>query len=166
MYFFGFLAFVVAQRLTELIISKRNEKWLREQGAIEYGRGHYAFIVLLHTMFFVSMLVEYFSSGEKLFEPIFFLMFLLLIILKIWIISSLGRYWNTRILRVPNFVAITKGPYKIILHPNYCVVIAEIAIIPLVFHLYYTAIIFSLLNAEMLFVRIREENKAWGFSKT
>lgn len=147
----------------ELLISKRNEKWLRERGAIEYGRSHYSYIVLLHAMFFISIFVENSASTEKSFEPVFLIAYVLLVIAKIWVIATLGNYWCTRILRVPNFSPIRKGPYKFFRHPNYFIVIAEIAIIPLVFHLYYTALIFSFLNAVMLFIRIREENKAWGY---
>ncbi len=75
------------------------------------------------------------------------------------VISSLGRYWNTKIFRVPGAPLIKKGPYKFFKHPNYIIVVCEIAVIPLIFHLYRTAIVFSILNAVMLSVRIKEENK-------
>ena len=78
---------------------------------------------------------------------------------KVWVIMSLGKFWNTKIYHIPNLPLVRKGPYKFIKHPNYLIVIAEIAIIPLTFHLYYTAIIFTILNAIMLSVRIKEENK-------
>ena len=93
---------------------------------------------------------------------IFLLLFILLLTFKYWVLSSLGLYWNTRIYRVPGAIAVRKGPYKLFKHPNYVDVVLEIAVIPLVFHLYYTALIFSVLNAIMLFVRIRVENKVWA----
>ncbi|WP_426671719.1 isoprenylcysteine carboxyl methyltransferase family protein [Mucilaginibacter sp. McL0603] len=162
MYFIIFILFLIIQRLTELYISKRNEKWLLSQGAIEYGREHYPYIVALHTLFIVSLMVEYYLTGGQTISYIALSLFILLLAFKYWVLSSLGTYWNTRIYRVPGAIAVKKGPYKLFKHPNYVDVVCEIAIIPLVFHLYYTAIIFSVLNAIMLSVRIRVENKVWS----
>lgn len=162
MLFIVFIIFLIVQRLTELYISKRNEKWLLSQGAIEYGREHYPYIVALHTLFIVSLIVEYYLSGGQPMSYIFLLLFILLLSFKYWVLSSLGLYWNTKIYRIPGAIAVRKGPYKIFKHPNYVDVVLEIAIIPLVFHLYYTAVIFSLLNAIMLSVRIKVENKVWA----
>jgi methyltransferase len=161
MYFALFIGFVIFQRLLELVIAKRNEKWLCSQGAVEYGQKHDPYIVMLHTLFIVSMIAEYLYR-VGVFNIVVMVVFLLLIVLKIWVISSLGRYWNTKILRVPHSIFIKKGPYKFFKHPNYIIVICEIIIIPLVFNLYFTAIIFSVLNAFMLWVRIREEEKVWA----
>ena len=161
-WFIVFIAFLVTQRLTELYISKRNEKWLIAQGAIEHGRGHYPYIVALHTSFIVSLIAEYYFTGGQPISYIALSLFILLLAFKYWVLSSLGTYWNTRIYRIPGAVAVQKGPYKLFKHPNYVDVVCEIAIIPLVFHLYYTAIIFSILNAIMLSVRISVENKAWA----
>jgi methyltransferase len=162
MIFIIFITFLIFQRFTELYISKRNEKWLLSQGAIEYGREHYPYIVALHTLFIVSLIVEYYLTGGQPTSYIFLLLFVLLLTFKYWVLSSLGLYWNTKIYRVPGAVAVRKGPYKLFKHPNYVDVVLEIAIIPLVFHLYYTAVIFSVLNAIMLSVRIKVENKVWA----
>ena len=162
MIFIIFITFLIFQRFTELYISKRNEKWLLSQGAIEYGREHYPYIVALHTLFIVSLIVEYYLTGGQPMSYIFLLLFVLLLTFKYWVVSSLGLYWNTKIYRVPGAVAVRKGPYKLFKHPNYVDVVLEIAIIPLVFHLYYTAVIFSVLNAIMLSVRIKVENKVWA----
>lgn len=162
MYFIIFIAFLVTQRFTELYISKRNEKWLLAHGAVEYGREHYPYIVALHTFFIVSMIAEYSITGGQTISILFLALFILLLIFKYWVLSSLGTYWNTRIYRVPGAVAVRKGPYKLFKHPNYVDVVCEIAIIPLVFHLYYTAVIFTVLNAIMLSVRIRVENRVWA----
>ena len=162
MYFIIFIAFLITQRFTELYISKRNERWLLSQGAIEHGREHYPYIVALHTLFVVSLIAEYYLSGGPPMSRIFLLLFVLLLIFKYWVLSSLGLYWNTKIYRIPGAVAVRKGPYKWFKHPNYVDVVLEIAIIPLVFHLYYTALIFSVLNVIMLSVRIRVENKVWA----
>lgn len=162
MYFIIFIAFLILQRLTELYISRRNQKWLLSQGAVEYGREHYPYIVALHSAFIVSLIAEYYLQGAQPVSFVALSLFILLLAFKYWVLRSLGRYWNTRIYRVPGAMAVRKGPYKLFKHPNYVDVVCEIAIIPLVFHLYYTAIIFSVLNAGMLYVRIRVEDKVWA----
>ena len=162
MYFILFILFLITQRLSELYIASRNEKWLRSQGAVEYGREHYPYIVALHTLFIISIVVEYLLRGGTPVSYVFLALFIILLLLKFWILSSLGKFWNTKIFRVPGNGPVKKGPYKFLKHPNYVDVVCEIAIIPLVFHLYYTAIIFTVLNAIMLMVRIRVENKVWA----
>ena len=160
MHFAFFIAFVIGLRLLELLIAKRNARWLLQQGAVEYGREHYPLIVALHSSFIAAMMVEYYLTPAATFRLPFFLFFLVLIGLKGWVISSLGKYWNTRIYRIAHLSLISKGPYKYIKHPNYVIVVLEIAVIPLVFGLYYTAVVFTLLNAIMLYVRISVENSA------
>jgi len=162
MYFTLFLSFFILQRISELLIARRNEKWLLQQGAIEYGKEHYPFMIALHTCFIISVIAEYFLRGQPPISWLFLVLFLLVLSFKFWALSSLGKYWNTRIYRVPGVYPVKKGPYKFLKHPNYMEVVCEIVIIPLVFHLYYTAIIFTVLNAAMLTVRIREENKVWA----
>ena len=162
MLFTVFILFIIVQRLSELYIARRNEKWLRSQGAIEYGQAHYPYIVALHTLFIVSIIVEYIWRSNLQIDYIFLLLFVLLLAFKFWTLSSLGKYWNTKIFRVPGNGPVMKGPYKLFKHPNYFDVICEIIVIPMVFHLYYTAVIFTVLNAIMLTVRIRVENKVWA----
>ena len=158
MVFVLFISFVILLRIGELILAKRNEKWILEQGAVEYGKKHYPLIVALHSLFFVSLIIEYLSQQKSSYGILLILSYFILICFKTWIILSLGKFWNTKIFRVKHFPLINKGPYKYFKHPNYLVVITEIALIPLAFHLYYTAVIFSILNAIVLFIRIKEEN--------
>lgn len=160
MIFILFVSFVILLRIAELYVARRNEKWMVQNGAVEYGKKHYPFIIALHSLFFVSLIIEYSMQQTPSFSLIFLLIYLLLIAFKVWIIASLGKFWNTKIFRIQNYPLINKGPYKYIKHPNYVIVIAEIALIPLIFQLYYTALIFTLLNAIMLTVRIKEENLA------
>jgi methyltransferase len=161
MYFIIFISFFILQRLSELFISKRNERWLLSQGAVEYGQSHYPYMIALHTLFIVSQITEYILRGGTAISWPFLVIFIVLLLFKYWTLSTLGKYWNTKIYRVPNFQPIKKGPFRYLKHPNYMEVICEIAVIPLVFNLYVTAIVFSLLNFAMLFVRIRAEEKAW-----
>lgn len=162
MYFIFFISFLILQRLSELFISSRNEKWLLSQGAIQYGQSHYPYMVSMHTLFIISIIAEYIWGNHSEFSPTFLILFLLVLSFKFWALSSLGKYWNTKIYRIPGVYPVKKGPYKLFKHPNYMEVVCEIAIIPLVFNLYYTAIVFSLLNIAMLTVRIREENRVWA----
>ncbi len=160
MVFILFISFVILLRIGELLLSKRNERWLLQHGAVEYGNKHYPFIVTLHVLFIISLIFEYSIQQTASYSLFFIVLYFVLIAFKVRVILSLGKFWNTKIYHIPNVPLLKKGPYKYSKHPNYLIVIAEIAVIPLAFHLYYTAIIFTLLNSIILFVRIREENKA------
>jgi len=159
MAFILFISFIILLRIGELILSRRNEIWLLQNGAIEYGQKHYPYIVALHVLFIVSLIIEYSTKQTASFSQFFFVLYFLLLAFKAWVITSLGKFWNTKIYHISGFPLMKNGVYKYIKHPNYLIVIAEIAVIPLVFQLYYTAIAFTVLNAIMLSVRIREENK-------
>ncbi|HTL81277.1 MAG TPA: isoprenylcysteine carboxylmethyltransferase family protein [Bacteroidia bacterium] len=159
MTFIAFISFVILLRLGELMISARNEKWLLNNGAVESGKSHYPFMVALHVLFFISLIAEFFSHTTVTFSLFFLVFYFLLLAFKTWTILSLGKFWNTKIYRIPGTPLVNRGPYKFLKHPNYLIVISEVAVIPLAFHLYFTAVIFTVLNAVMLWVRIREENK-------
>jgi methyltransferase len=159
MIFIVFILFLIFQRLAELYVSSKNEKWLLKNGAIEYGKEHYPFIVALHTLFIISLIAEYIWRDNTTVNYLLIILFFVLIIIKVIVISTLGHYWNTKIYKVPGTPPVATGIYKYIKHPNYIIVICEIAIIPLAFGLYYTAVVFTLLNAVMLYVRIKKENE-------
>lgn len=159
MIFIFFISFIILLRTSELLMSQKNEKWLLKNGAVEYGKEHYLFIVMLHTLFIVALIFEYLIKQPLSYNLLFIILYFLLISFKVWIILSLGKFWNTKIYHISNMPLIKKGPYKYLKHPNYLIVAAEIVVIPLAFNLYYTAITFTLLNMFMLIVRIKEENK-------
>lgn len=148
-------------RVGELLLAKRNERIVKAMGAKEFGQAHYRWIVLLHVAFLFSFFVETIAKGATLspWWPFLFPVFLAVQLLRIWTISSLGVFWNTKIFVVPN-VIVQKGPYRFLRHPNYVVVILEILLIPLLFRAYVTAIVFSLLNAYLLSIRISVEEQA------
>ncbi len=160
---FVFAVFAVAvQRLFELRLSRRNEQRLRARGAVEYGRGHYPAMAALHSLWLASTLVEGILRGAS--SPSWWVvpavLFLLAQPLRYWAISSLGDRWNTRILVVPGESLVRRGPYKYFAHPNYVVVVVEIFAFPMIFGAWVTAVVFSLANATLLFVRVREEERA------
>jgi Uncharacterized protein conserved in bacteria len=159
MVFIVFILFVILLRIGEMVLSRRNEVWLLQHGAIETGQRHYPAIIAMHMLFFVSLIVEYSTKQTVSFNVFLLVLFFILQAGKIWIVFSLGRFWNTKIYRIPDAPLIKKGPYRYFKHPNYMIVVIEIAVIPLMFQLVYTAIAFFLLNAIVLTVRIYEENK-------
>jgi Uncharacterized protein conserved in bacteria len=160
MVFVLFISVLICLRLGELWLSHENAKWLLQNGAVEYGRKHYPFMVALHFLFIVSLLVEYYTRQPVGYSRFFLIFYFVLVALKIWVVSSLGKFWNTKIYHIPGVPLKKNGLYAYLAHPNYIIVIAEIAVIPLVFHLYFTAVAFTILNMVMLVIRIREENKA------
>lgn len=153
---------VVIQRLIELAVARRNENWMRSQGAIEVGAAHYKWMVMMHTAFFVSLLAEVLIAGRPLpvYWPALLAIFLLMQILRIWCLSSLGKFWNTKILILPGADVQKKGPYKWIRHPNYVIVTTELLVLPIIFGAYFTAGLFFVLNLWMLSVRIPAEERA------
>jgi methyltransferase len=150
------------QRLLELWYSRRNERRLRARGAMEWGAGHYPVMVTIHALWLVSMLVEGLLRGPDIpaWWPLPVAAFLLVQPLRYWAIFSLGINWNTRVLVMPGEKLVSSGPYRYFPHPNYFVVVVEVLTFPLIFGAWITAIVFSLLNAALLFIRIRTENRA------
>ena len=132
------------------------------QGAYEVGASHYLLMILLHVSFFISLLVEVttFNLTPSPLFLVFLIMFLCVQGLRVWCLTSLGSFWNTKIIVLPGAHVVTKGPYKYLRHPNYLVVSMEIALLPLMFEAYFTAICFTILNAIMLSVRIPTEERA------
>lgn len=151
------LGFVTLQRLTELPIAAANTRRLLARGGFEVGARHYPAIVALHACWLGALWWQ--APGRPVHLP-FLGLFALLQALRVWTLRTLGARWTTRIIVVPNESLVARGPYRFVRHPNYVVVIGEIAVLPLVFGLWPTALIFSILNALMLTVRIRAENKA------
>lgn len=162
------LVFAVAcvglQRLLELRLSRRNERRARARGAVERGAGHYPWMVALHVLWLLSTLIEGLLRGPvfPVYWPVPLALFLLVQPLRYWAILSLGERWNTKVLVVPGERLVRRGPYRYLSHPNYVVVVVEVLTFPLIFGAWITALAFSMLNAALLYVRIREENLALG----
>lgn len=151
------LIFVTAQRLIELAFSQRNTTRLLREGAVEVGASHYPLIVILHIVWLGELWLWVVTGHPDFWWPAGFA-YLLVEVVRVWAMASLGRYWTTRIIVPANAKLVRRGPYKFIRHPNYCVVIAEIALLPLALGSWPMAILFSLVNAVLLTWRIRMEN--------
>lgn len=151
------LALVTLQRLGELALSRRNTARLLAQGAREHAPGHYPLLVAVHVLWLAAL---WWLAPDRRIDGFWLAMFVLLEIARIWVLATLGRRWTTRIIVLPDAPLVRGGPYRLLKHPNYWVVIGEIAVLPLVFGLWEVALVFSLLNAAVLAIRIRAENRA------
>lgn len=160
-----FVALVGVERLGELALSKRNARLAIERGGREVGQGHYRVMAVLHTLFLVACVAEvwglhrafpgvigYVALGAALGSQA----------LRYWAITTLGRRWNVRIVFVPGEGPVTTGPYRWVRHPNYVAVVMEMLAIPMIHGAWLTALVFSVANAALLFVRIRAEEAALG----
>ncbi|WP_018923609.1 isoprenylcysteine carboxyl methyltransferase family protein [Salsuginibacillus kocurii] len=158
------MIWTIGQRLIELMIAKRNEKWMKAQGAKEYGQDHYKWFIFLHAGFFLVLLAEVglIRSGLPGWWWLPFMLFLTAQMGRMWVLVSLHRYWNTKIIVLPGATPVTKGPYRFMKHPNYIIVSVEILALPLMFGAYVTAVLFTVLNAMLiLLIRIPAEEQAW-----
>ncbi len=151
------LALVTLERLFELWLANRNTNRLLARGATEHGSGHYPLLVALHITWLAAL--WWWAPGRPV-DGFWLAMFVLLVIARIWVIATLGSRWTTRIIVLPDEPLVKSGPYRWLSHPNYIVVIGEIAVLPLVFGLWEIALIFSVLNLALLAIRVRAENRA------
>ena len=151
------LAFVTAERLLELVIARVNTRRLIAQGAREHGASHYPLIFAVHAAWLITL---WLLAPAREIDGFWLALFVLLLVARVWVIATLGPRWTTRIIVLPGAPLVRGGPYRLVNHPNYWVVVGEIAVLPLVFELWAVALIFTLLNAAVLWVRVREENKA------
>jgi methyltransferase len=157
------LALVTLQRAGELVLARTNTRRLLAQGAVELSPQHYPLIVAVHTAWLVALWV--FGRHQPV-NVVALALYLLLQILRCWVLRTLGPRWTTRIIVLPGAPLVTSGPYRFLPHPNYAVVIGEIALLPLALHLPLIALVFTLLNAMALTLRIRAENRALRAAQT
>lgn len=151
------LALVTVQRLGELILSRYNTARLLARGAIEIAPGHYPLIVATHAAWLIALWVW---GRDQDVNFVALSVFILLQVFRLWVLATLGPRWTTRIVILPDASMVTSGPYRYLSHPNYAIVVAEIAVLPLALHLYLLALVFTVLNALVLGIRIRAEARA------
>ncbi len=151
------LALVTLERLAELWLAQRNTRVLLAHGALEFSPGHYPFIVLLHAFWLAGL---WWGGWQQPLNMAWLVIFLLLQVLRVWVLTTLGPRWTTRIIVQPGLALVARGPYRWVSHPNYVVVVGEIAVLPLCLGLPWYALAYSLANAAVLTIRIRAENAA------
>lgn len=152
------LGFVALQRLAELALAHRNTRRLLAQGAYEIGAGHYPLFILLHASWLLALAVTVPWSTPPSWPLL--AVFFVLQALRVWVVASLGRFWTTRIITLEQAPLVRRGPYRFVSHPNYWVVVGEIAVLPLAFGAWHVALVGSVLNALLLAHRVRVENAA------
>ena len=151
------LALVTLQRLGELALARRNTQKLLARGAIEVGASHYPLLVSVHAAWLISLWIWGRDQDVNL---VALGLFIVLQGLRVWVLAVLGPRWTTRIIVVSGEPLVRAGPYRYLSHPNYAVVASEIALLPLALHLPVLALIFTVLNAAVLVIRIRTEARA------
>ncbi|MBY5406574.1 isoprenylcysteine carboxyl methyltransferase family protein [Rhizobium leguminosarum] len=151
------LAFVTLQRLAELVLARRNTAALLARGAREVAPEHYPTMVALHAGWIIGL---WLLAPGRLVALLWFLVFMGLQVLRLWVLATLKGRWTTRIIVLPGAPLVRSGPYRFLRHPNYAIVVGEIAVLPLAFGLPLYAIVFSLFNALILHVRVKAENAA------
>jgi methyltransferase len=160
-WYLGLVLLVAAERVAELVVSLRNARWSFAQGGVESGRGHYPFMVALHTLLLAACMVE---ALNRPFIPWLGWPMLAVVLLaqalRWWCITVLGHQWNTRVIVVPGLTLVARGPYRFLRHPNYAAVVLEGIALPLVHTAWLTAVVFTALNIPLLTVRIRTEETA------
>ena len=156
------IAFLVVQRLAELGYAQWNALRLREHGGIEFGAGHYPLMVALHALWLLGLWV---LGHDRSVDPLWLTLFIALQAGRVWVIASLGRRWTTRVIVLPGAAPVARGPYRWLVHPNYLIVILEIAVVPLALGLPLFALVFSLANAALVTYRIRIENQALAWAR-
>ncbi|AIY44879.1 MULTISPECIES: isoprenylcysteine carboxyl methyltransferase family protein [Mycolicibacterium] len=159
--FTALIVLVAAERVLELVVSKRNLKWSIAQGGKEFGAGHYPVMVALHSGLLLGAVLE---ARRRRPRPVLGAIMLAVVLaaqaLRWWCITTLGRQWNTRVVVVPGAARVADGPYRMLPHPNYVAVVTEGAALPLAGGAWLTALVFTVANAVLLRTRIRVENEA------
>lgn len=161
--FTALVLLVGLERLAELVVSKRHAAWALARGGVERGRSHYPVMVVLHTGLLVGAVAEVWLAGRPFVPALGWTMLALVVLsqgLRWWCIATLGNQWNTRVVVVPGLQLVRRGPYRLVPHPNYVAVVVEGLALPLVHSAWVTAVVFTILNAALLTVRIRCEDAA------
>lgn len=159
--FTALIVLVAAERVLELVVSKRNLKWSTAHGGKEFGAGHYPLMVALHSALLIGAVAEARRRRPPpILGPVMVAVVLAAQALRWWCITTLGRQWNTRVVVVPGATRVVDGPYRLLPHPNYVAVITEGAALPLAGGAWITALVFTVANAALLRTRIRIENEA------
>ncbi|MET0450637.1 MAG: isoprenylcysteine carboxyl methyltransferase family protein [Mycobacterium sp.] len=165
--YYLFIVLIGAERLVELVVSRRNAKWSFANGGREFGQEHYPVMVVMHAALLLSCIVEV-ASLHRPFIPVLGWAMVAVVAastaVRWWCVAVLGKRWNPRLIIVPGAPLVRRGPYRWLHHPNYTAVAAEVVALPLVHSAWLTAIVFGIANALVLRVRIRAEDAVLGYA--
>ena len=149
-------AYVVIQRLGELAYANANTRRLLAEGGREYGEKHYPLFIVLHGGWLIS--IALFAKPTDAPDLLLLNAFIATQTFRFWTLASIGRWWTTRIISAPHFPKVKRGPYRYIKHPNYALVVVEIALLPLLLGAPAMALTFSILNAALIAWRLTLES--------
>ncbi|MFD1912466.1 isoprenylcysteine carboxyl methyltransferase family protein [Halodurantibacterium flavum] len=155
---YALLALIAVQRLAELVLARRNTARLMARGAVEHGAAHYPLFILLHGSWLIAMALL--TEPSPHLNPWLAAAFAVLFLARFWVIGTLGPYWTTRIISLPDAPLVRRGPFRWLRHPNYTVVALEIPLVPALLGLDWLGLVFGVLNIALLTHRIRVENAA------
>lgn len=161
--YYVLLALIAPERIAELVVSQRHAAASLRRGGVESGARHFPVMVALHTALLAGCVLEP-ALAHRAFLPVFGTVMIAVVVaanaLRWWCIATLGPYWTARVIVIPGTRLVRSGPYRWFSHPNYAAVIIEGAALPLAGSAWITAGAFTVLNAVLLTVRIRCENRA------
>ena len=157
------IGLTIIERICELVVARRNAAWSFSKGGVEFGQSHYPWMVSMHVSFLICCVLEPIVFHRPfVFEVAGPLLVVAVLcqLLRWWVIVTLGRRWNTRVIVVPGLERVTTGPFRFFSHPNYLAVVIETAVLPMIHTSWCTAVVFSILNAFVLWGRVHCENSA------
>lgn len=152
------LSLVTFQRLSELFVSRRNTSRLIARGGYEVGGGHYWLLIGFHTVWMIGLWVYGWNNPVNW---TWLFVYLVIQALRGWVVAALGDRWTTRIIVMPGEPLVTTGPYRYLRHPNYYIVLLEVFVLPMVFGMFWYALGFSIVNAAVVYWRIRIEEETF-----
>jgi methyltransferase len=163
--YLAFLGLLYLERLVEMLLSRRNARLIFAAGGVETGRGHFTVMVTVHALFPLACAVEVLALNRGFPGAVGFAALAVALaaqVMRWWVVATLGRRWNTRIIVVPGAKPVTAGPYRYLRHPNYLAVMLEAVSVPLIHGAWLSAIVFATANVALLGVRIPAEERALG----
>ncbi len=159
--YLALLVLVGLGRLIELMISRRNQRKLEQQGVRKIAEPHFRWMVVVHAGVLAGAAAEVILLHRPLIPKLAATMFVLFILangLRWWVIRTLAGHWNVEVMASSRVGVVTTGPYRWVRHPNYVAVVVEVFSLPLIHTAWITALVGSLANLEILRLRVRVED--------
>lgn len=149
---------VLLQRGLEEAYSTYNMRRLLAAGATEAGAEYYRVIVVAHLAWLAAVFFLLPADAPVLWVPL--CLYLLLQVGRYWVIATLGRYWTHRIITLAGAPLVDSGPYRYLAHPNYIIMIAEIALLPMIFGGWLLGLVLVALYVPVVLYKIVLEDRA------
>lgn len=150
-------------RLVEVAWARANLRRLLDRGGHVLPRDCLGVMVVLHVATMAGSAVERLLGAEVGGAVSWAAGAVLVLALtgRVWMHATLGRRWTVRVVVLPGEEPIRHGPYRLLRHPNYWIVLLEVLALPAFLHAWWTLALGTLPHAAVLAVRIRREERAW-----